>query len=122
MNTNIERMAGAKECITALAKLEYSAENLPQEADDAAIYAALQSGDAETLVAQFGPLTPRQQGAFMALAEYIHCSITTGVPDLGRWLPDRNTGAWMPAYLERLTARGLNGLQCFRPTVEHAIH
>jgi hypothetical protein len=37
-------------------------------------------------------------------------------------IPDRNTGAWMPAYLERLTARGLNGLQCFRPTVEHAIH
>ena len=60
MNANVERMAGAKECITALAKLEYSAENLPQEADDAAIYAALQSEDAATLVAQFGPLTSRR--------------------------------------------------------------
>lgn len=87
MSANIECMAGAKECVTALAKLERSAETLPQEANDAAVYAALQSGDAATLVAQFGPLTPRQQGAFMALAEYIHCCITTGTPDLERWLP-----------------------------------
>lgn len=80
-------MAGAKECIAYLAKLERSAENMPESANDAAVYAAIQSGDAETLVAQFLPLTPRQQGAFAALAEYIHCTVTTGTPDLDKWLP-----------------------------------
>ena len=87
MNANIERMAGAKECLAALAKLEESAEKLPPEANDAAVYADIQSLDAEGLVAKFGPLTPRQEGAIMALAEYIHFNITTGRPDLDQWLP-----------------------------------
>lgn len=84
---NVERIAGAKECIAALAKLEQSAENLPESANDAAVYAAIHSGDAKTLIAQFGPLTPRQEGAFRMLAEYIHCLFTTGTPDLDKWTP-----------------------------------
>jgi hypothetical protein len=47
MNAIIERMAGAKDCIATLVKLEESAENLPPEANDAAVYAAIQLGDAE---------------------------------------------------------------------------
>lgn len=83
-----ERIAGSKECIGYLARLEQSAENLPESAaNDAAVYAAIQSGDAEALIAQFGPLTPRQEGAFRTLAEYIHCRVTTGTPNLGRWTP-----------------------------------
>lgn len=37
-------------------------------------------------------------------------------------IPDRNTGAWVAEYLDRLKARGLDGLQCFQPLAEHAIH
>lgn len=37
-------------------------------------------------------------------------------------IPDRNSSAWMPEYLDRLLARGLAGNQCFQPTGEHAIH
>lgn len=83
-----ERIGGAKECIVYLARLKQSAENLPESvANDAAVYAAIQSGDAESLVAQFGPLTPRQEGAFRTLAEYIHCRVTTGTPNLEKWTP-----------------------------------
>uniref|UniRef100_Q47CJ8 Uncharacterized protein n=1 Tax=Dechloromonas aromatica (strain RCB) TaxID=159087 RepID=Q47CJ8_DECAR len=82
-----ERIAGAKECVIALAKLEQSAENLPESANDGAVFAAIQSSDAEALVAQFGPLTQRQEGAFRTLAEYIHCLATTGTPYLEKWTP-----------------------------------
>lgn len=84
---DIERRNGAKDCITALLALEHSAENLPPSANDGAVYAAIQSGDAKQLIAQFGPLTPRQEGAFRALAEYIHTTLTTGQPSLDKWTP-----------------------------------
>lgn len=82
-----QRIAGARECIEALKVLEHSAENLPAEADDINVFWAIQSGNAEKLVSLFGPLTPRQEGAFRALAEYIHYSITTGGPNLANWNP-----------------------------------
>lgn len=81
-----DRIAGAIECIASLAHLEHSAENLP-ESDDAAVFYNLQSADAAKLASLFGPLTPRQEGAFRALAEYIHAGITTGQPNLERWKP-----------------------------------
>lgn len=79
--------AGALECIKALATLEHSAESLPREADDAATFYSIQAVDAEVLAKAFGPLTPRQQGAFRTLAEYIHFDITTGGPNLTYWRP-----------------------------------
>lgn len=82
-----ERIAGAKDCIAALTKLKHSADNLPPAANYAAAFVAIQSCDAEYLTSLFGPLTPRQEGAFRTLAEYIHSSQSTGEPDLERWLP-----------------------------------
>lgn len=82
-----QRIAGAKECIAALVTLVQSANNLPEAANDSAVFASIQAGDAEALVSVFGPLTPRQEGAFRTLAEYIHCCETTGLPELGRWTP-----------------------------------
>lgn len=82
-----QRIAGALECIEALKALTHSAENLPAEADDADSFRGIQRANAERLVSLFGPLTPRQEGAFRALAEYIHYSITTGEPNLEKWTP-----------------------------------
>lgn len=82
-----ERIAGAKECIAALAKLEQSARNLPETANDGAVFSSIQSGDAESLASLFGPMTPRQEGAFRTLAAYIHSSNTSGRPLLERWTP-----------------------------------
>ena len=82
-----QMIAGALECIKALSVLEHFAENLPAEADEPAGYLAVQSEAAEILVKGFGPMTPRQQGAFRALVEYIHVSITAGRPKLDVWRP-----------------------------------
>lgn len=84
---DIERRAGAKDCIAELVRLERSADNLPSSSDYGAVYAAIQSGDAEYLVSQFGEMTPRQEGAFRCLAEYIHTTITAGQPCLEKWTP-----------------------------------
>ncbi len=82
------RIEGATKCIEALRALERSAENLPGDAfEDARAYYAVQSNDAEALVAKFGPMTPLQEGAFRALAEYIHSNITSGPPNLDKWRP-----------------------------------
>jgi hypothetical protein len=91
INTTKERadlIAGAKECVVALQCLLQSAKNLPDTADDAEVFYAIQSTDALALCAAFGPMTPRQAGAFRALAEYIHAVETTGTPDIDTWLPD----------------------------------
>lgn len=85
MSIDTERITGAKECIAALVKLEQSARNLPETANDGAVFSSIQSGDSESLASLFGPLTPRQEGAFRTLAEYIHSGITTGTPNLERW-------------------------------------
>lgn len=82
-----ERIEGALACIAALATLEHSAENLPEECNDARVFMNIQLNDAEKIVSTLGPMTPRQEGAFRAMAEYIHKTITTGTPDLSRWTP-----------------------------------
>jgi hypothetical protein len=82
-----DRIAGAKECISAMVKLEESIGHLPAEANDAAVLLNIEASDAATLVAQFGPLTPRQEGAFRAMAEYVHLCLHGGAPNLEHWVP-----------------------------------
>lgn len=85
--TDQKRINGALDCIQALKKLELSAENLPSSADAAGIYFSIQKYDAKAVSDVFGPMTPRQEGAFRAMAEYIHTSITAGTPNLELWKP-----------------------------------
>jgi hypothetical protein len=82
-----QKRIGALDCIQALKKLEHSAENLPSSADAAGIYFSIQKYDAKAVSDAFGPMTPRQEGAFRAMAEYIHASITSGTPNLDLWKP-----------------------------------
>lgn len=82
-----ERITGANECIAALMKLLQSANSVGPDTDDAETFMATKSEDAKNLVDAFGPLTPRQEGAFRTLAEYIHHTETTGIPELKRWKP-----------------------------------
>jgi len=84
--TNDECRRGALECMSLLRDLAASASSLPPNADDASIFYRIQSQDAAKLASAFG-LTPRQEGAFRALAEYIHVTMTTGEPNLDAWLP-----------------------------------
>lgn len=96
-----QRISGAKECVSALIELVQSANNLNDAADDAAVFASIQLGAAEKLAAVFGPLTPRQEGAFRTLAEYIHIIETTGIPELGCWTPFvANTPEEIAAWIE----------------------
>ena len=83
--TDEQQRTGALECIEALKALEHSAENMLIEGDEGAIFAAIQSGDAEKLADEFGPMTP--QGAFRAMAEYIHHCLSSGTPALTQWKP-----------------------------------
>lgn len=85
MSRESETIAGARECVAAMAVLESSAESATNL--DATSYCKAQKGDAKTLASLFGPMTPRQEGAFRALAECIHVGITTGPPDFNRWAP-----------------------------------
>lgn len=85
--TDEQQRAGALECIEALKPLQHSAENMQIEANEGAIFADIQSGDAERLADKFGPMTPRQKGAFRALAEYIHHCSSSGTPALTIWKP-----------------------------------
>ena len=82
-----ERRGGALECIKALSVLVHSAEILPESADEASVFFSIQQSSAKALSDLFGPLTPRQEGAVRALAEYIHYCETTGQPNLEKWRP-----------------------------------
>jgi hypothetical protein len=81
-----ERIAGARACLAALAKLVQDAQGGAWE-DDYRAYLKHRAKAAETLVEQFGSLSARQEGAFLALAEYLHSDITTGKPNLEKWVP-----------------------------------
>lgn len=96
------RIKGAMDCLAALRKIEASAENFPDSAHDIEGHMNIQSGDAKALMELFGPMTSYQQGAFLTLAEYIHFGITTGQPDLDRWMPVAAESAEsLKAYIER---------------------
>lgn len=102
-DTSTATISGARQCIEALLSLEQSATNLPDEADDAAVFFAMQAEAAKTLADQFGPMSPGQEGASRALGEYIHFCITTGRPDLERWRPGvAETAEEFAASIEKL--------------------
>lgn len=82
-----QRIKGASACIEALKILEHSAENLPEEAFDLEPFFRIESNAGRAFARNFEPMTHVQEGAFRALAEYIHCSIVTGTPNLELWLP-----------------------------------
>lgn len=92
--TTIEasRIAGALKCMDALRQMKQSAESFISSGQDDTVeaYFAQRLSDARALVAALGPMTPEQEGAIAALAEYIHSAeIDGGVPDVspGAWLP-----------------------------------
>lgn len=87
-STEQSRIVGARKCIDALRRLEQSAESDVAE-DTAAEFYAQRLADARSLVAALGPMTPEQEGAVAALAEYIHMSLSSGTPNLepDGWLP-----------------------------------
>ena len=82
-----QRIAGAFECLAQIRGIESVAENLPEEANDGAVYFRLQSQSGADLAAAFGPMTPRQEGFIRCLGEYIHMVHEAGIPCLGRWIP-----------------------------------
>jgi len=94
MEFNQEIAAGAAECVEALKQMKFSTQNLPEECNDEDdeisydVHYGIQASNAKALAAKFGPLTPRQEGIFRALAEYIHFSMLSGEPalDMG-WQP-----------------------------------
>lgn len=101
-NQNAERILGALACIELLKRLKFSAENLPESANDARVYFDIQMRDAKKLASGFGQFTPAQEGAILCLAEYIHTECTTGEPDLERWKP---CAAFTPAEFDALVSK-----------------
>ena len=100
-----ERIAGALECLAQMQIIENTAENLGEEANAAAVWYGLQAKSGADLAAAFGPMTPRQEGAFRALGEYIHNVHEAGVPHLGRWRPVvSRTPAELQALVEEFDA------------------
>lgn len=92
--TTIEagRIAGALKCMDALRQMKQSAESFISSGQDDTFeaYFAQRLSDTRAMVTALGPMTPEQEGAIAALAEYIHYSeIDGGVPDVspGAWLP-----------------------------------
>lgn len=87
------RREGALASMRALAQLrksaeEYSASSSPASNRDAAEgFFALSINDAKVFAEAIGTLSPFQEGAILALAEYLHKYFTTGEADLGRWVP-----------------------------------
>ncbi|MEY4591764.1 MAG: hypothetical protein RIR18_659 [Pseudomonadota bacterium] len=87
MTNQTEMRKGSVECIAALAKL-IDAANAPQvDGSDAREYVNKQINNSAELLKIFGPLTPRQEGMILCLAEYIHEEETTGIPSLESWTP-----------------------------------
>jgi hypothetical protein len=97
MNTNTaeqSRIEGAKVCMLALAKMiesaeafNVSSEKLTNNAESAARYYDARLHDAKAVADAIGSLSPYQEGAIIALAEYIHSYFTTGEPNLEVWAP-----------------------------------
>ena len=87
------RIEGAKACMRALAEMVKSAEAFNDEADKptsteaAAHYFGSRLQGAKSIADAIGPLSPYQEGAIIALAEYIHSYFTTGEPNLEVWTP-----------------------------------
>lgn len=88
------RREGAKACMLALAEMIQSAkafndgDEKQTNAEAAAHYYDARLRDAKTVADDIGgPRNPYQEGAIIALAEYIHSCLTTGEPNLEVWTP-----------------------------------
>ena len=101
------RIAGALKCLDALRKLDQSADIDNSWQTETEFYAQRLS-DSRAMVAALGPMTPEQEGAIAVLAEYIHVSINSGMPDLnppGVWIPlSAMTDSERQAMIERAEA------------------
>lgn len=88
LTDDLLRIEGAKACMWALADLVKSAEAFNRGTDESAEgYYGARFSAAKAVAAALGPLRPYQEGAIIALAEYIHLCQTTGEPDLDTWTP-----------------------------------
>jgi len=91
--TDQARIAGAKACMLALANLVTAAKGFNEAGEKETIqetaehYYGERYSDAKAFADAIGQLSPYQEGAILALAEYIHSSITTGEPVIGTWQP-----------------------------------
>lgn len=84
-NDEARRRSGALKCVNVLRALENAAAIPPD--DTAEAFFAQRAADAKAFAAHFGPMSPEVEGVITALAEYIHTGITTGQPNLDKWLP-----------------------------------
>lgn len=93
-NSEQQRIAGALAIIKALRGVEKAIENEPTDVPGASVRDSVEryygriSADTKLLADTAGAMPPYQQGAFLALAEYIHFTMTTGTPELAQWLPE----------------------------------
>jgi hypothetical protein len=83
------RINGALAALAALRQLEQAADDIDYDDDSMRAFHLKRLTDAKAFAATFGPLTPEQEGALVAVAEYLHTLMTTGQPDIqpGRWVP-----------------------------------
>jgi hypothetical protein len=87
------RRAGAQASMRALAQLKNSAEGYSASPSPASNRDAAEEfyehriNDAKAFSEAIGPLSPFQEGAVLALAEYLHEYFTTGEADLDRRNP-----------------------------------
>lgn len=106
MSAQQSRIAGALACFEALRTLEKAAERFDLD-ETAEEHFAKCLTDSCAFVAALGPMTPEQEGAVTALAEYVHMGFTTGEPNLdpGGWVPMVTmTEAERQAMIERTAA------------------
>ena len=75
------RVAGALKGLAALRAIEKAAKTFEPEESTVAFYNR-RFADALALATALGPMTPSQEGAVVALGEYIHTCFTTGTPNL----------------------------------------
>jgi hypothetical protein len=115
-----ERRRGALAAIKALKVLAASADDPDNCGEEPADFFSWQHNDAATLADSLGPMPEYLRGAIMALAEYIHLSISTGEPNMVAWLPvtamtqaelQREVDRMRAAHMEASTSRISNVVQ-----------
>jgi hypothetical protein len=88
-SANAARIAGALNGLAALRQLERDANNIANLDDTPEAYHGKRLTDANAFAAAFGQMTPEQESAIVAVAEFIHSWISTAQPNIepGAWLP-----------------------------------
>ena len=88
-STSTAFITGALKAVDSLRQLEQATEDINYDDTTAATFHRKQLNDAKAFAASFGPLTPEQEGALVAVAEYLHTWMTTAQPNIepGGWVP-----------------------------------